>query len=58
MTFNKKTIQKLSINQNNIIRYLTGLSRNSHISNLKKIKIIQFERYVLLHEIGIYQKLI
>ena len=58
MTFNKKTIQKLSINQNNIIRYFTGLSRNSHISNLKKIKIIQFERYVLLHEIGIYQKLI
>ena len=37
MTLNKKTIQMLNINQNNIIRYFTGLSRNSHISNVTKI---------------------
>jgi hypothetical protein len=37
MTLNKKTLQTLNISQNNIIRYFTGLSRNSHITTLTKI---------------------
>ena len=37
MNLNKKTIQTMNLSQNCIIRYFTGLSRNSHISNVLKI---------------------
>ena len=32
MTINKKTLKKLNIAQNDLVRYMTGLSRKSHIS--------------------------
>ncbi len=32
MTIKKKTLKKLNIAQNDLVRYMTGLSRNSHIS--------------------------
>ena len=31
MTINKKTLKSLNIEQNNIFRYITGLSSNSHL---------------------------
>jgi hypothetical protein len=37
MNLNKKTLNTLNIAQNDIVRYITGLSRNSHISNTHKI---------------------
>ena len=37
MTINKKTLKKLNIAQNDLVRYMTGLSRNSHISETLKI---------------------
>jgi hypothetical protein len=37
MNLNKKTLTTLNIAQNEIVRYITGLSRNSHISNTLKI---------------------
>ena len=37
MTINKKTLKSLNIEQNNIFRYITGLSRNSHISDTLRI---------------------
>ena len=37
MNLNKKTIQTMNLSQNCIIRYFTGLSKNSHISNVLKI---------------------
>ncbi len=37
MTINKKTLKTLNIAQNDLIRYMTGLSRNSHIYNTLKI---------------------
>ncbi len=37
MTINKKTLKKLHIAQNDLVRYMTGLSRNSHISATLKI---------------------
>ena len=47
MTINKKTLKSLNISQNDIIRYMTGLSRNSHISStLKILKVFNiFELY-------------
>jgi hypothetical protein len=34
----------MNISQNNLIRYMTGLSRNSHISNTRKIlKILSID---------------
>jgi hypothetical protein len=32
MSVNKKTLNKLNVNQNHIIRYMTGLSKHSRIS--------------------------
>jgi len=41
---NKKKINLMNISQNNLIRYMTGLSRNSHISNTRKIlKILSID---------------
>ena len=37
INLNKKTLNILNIGQNDIVRYITGLSRNSHISNTLKI---------------------
>jgi hypothetical protein len=37
MTIVKKTLKSLNISHNDLIRYMTGLSRNSHISNTLKI---------------------
>ena len=37
MNLNKKTLKTINIGQNDIVRYITGLSRNSHISNTLKI---------------------
>jgi len=37
MTINKKTLKSINIEQNNIFRYITGLSRNSHISDTLRI---------------------
>ncbi len=37
MTINKKTLKHLNIQQNNIVRYMTGLNKNSHISSVLKI---------------------
>ena len=53
MTLNKKTLTTLNISQNNIIRYMTGLSKNSHISTTRKIlKILSIE------DLYFYMKLI
>ena len=53
MTLNKKILSNLNIRQNNIIRYMTGLSKNSHISNTRMIlKILS------INELYIYMKLI
>jgi hypothetical protein len=47
MTINKKTLKSLNIEQNNIFRYMTGLSRNSHISDTLRILRVfnMFELY-------------
>ena len=37
ISINKKTLNKMNVSQNNIIRYITGLSKYSHISNTRKI---------------------
>ncbi len=50
---NKKTQSLLNISQNNLIRFLTGLSRNSHISNTRKIL-----RILSIEELFKYMKLI
>ena len=53
MTINKKTLKKLNIAQNDLVRYMTGLSRNSHISEtLKILKLFN------INELYIYMKLI
>ena len=31
MNLNKKTINTLNLNQNNIVRFMTGLSKHSHV---------------------------
>ena len=53
MNLNKKTLTTLNIAQNEIVRYITGLSRNSHISNtLKILKLFN------IHDLYYYMKLI
>ena len=53
MFVNKKTLKYLNIQQNNIVRYMTGLSKNSHISGVLKIlKLFNIE------ELYYYMKLI
>ena len=53
MNLNKKTLNTLNIAQNDIVRYITGLSRNSHISNtLKILKLFH------IHDLYYYMKLI
>jgi hypothetical protein len=53
MQINKKTLSSMNLSQNSIIRFMTGLSKNSHISNTRKIlKIMNIE------ELYIYMKLI
>jgi hypothetical protein len=37
LNLNKKTLNILNIGQNDIVKYMTGLSRNNHISNTLKI---------------------
>ena len=37
MNLNKKTLKLINIGQNDIVRYITGLSRHSHITNTLKI---------------------
>ncbi len=37
MTIHKKTLKSLNIEENNIFRYITGLSRNSHVSETFRI---------------------
>ena len=37
MHLNKKTINMINLSQNTIMRYMTGLSKNSHISDVLKI---------------------
>ena len=53
LTVNKKTLKNMNISQNNIIRYITGLSRNSHISNTRKIL-----KFLSIDELYSYMKLI
>ena len=48
---NKSTINKMNVNQNNIIRYMTGISK--HISNTRKIL-----RILSINELNDYMKLI
>jgi hypothetical protein len=44
MNLNKKTINTLNLNQNNIVRYMTGLSKYSHVSIvLKALKLFSFQ---------------
>jgi hypothetical protein len=53
ISLNKKTLNSMNISQNNIIRYMTGLSKHSHISNTRKIlKILSID------ELFIYMKLV
>ena len=53
MTVNKKTLKHLNIQQNNIVRYMTGLNKNSHISSVLKIlKLLNIE------DLNFYMKLI
>ena len=53
MNINKKTLKWLNIGQNDIVRYITGLSRNSHISNtLKILKLFD------IYDLYFYMKLI
>ncbi len=49
MTINKKTLKKLNISQNDLVRYMTALSRKSHISEtLKIVKLFNInELYIL-----------
>jgi hypothetical protein len=39
MNINKKTLKSLIVEQNNILRYIRGLSWNTHISD--KLKILR-----------------
>ena len=50
MSINKSTLKNMNIAQNDLIRYMTGLSRNSHISNtLKILKLFNiFELYTYM----------
>jgi hypothetical protein len=50
MNINKRTLKKLNTDQNSLIRYMTGLSRNSHISNsLRILKLFNiFELYTYM----------
>ena len=50
MNINKKTLTTLNIEQNDLIRYMTGLSRHSHISStLKILKLFNiFELYTYM----------
>jgi hypothetical protein len=44
MNLNKKTINTLNLNQNTIVRYMTGLSKHSHVSIvLKALKLFSFQ---------------
>jgi len=52
LTISKKTLKNMNISQNNIIRYMTGLSRNSHISNTRKIL-----KLLSIDELSSYMKL-
>ena len=36
-SLNKTTINRINVCQNNIIRYITGLSKNSHVSNTRNV---------------------
>jgi hypothetical protein len=53
LTVNKSTINKMNVNQNSIIRYMTGLSKKSHISNTRKVL-----RILSINELNDYMKLI
>jgi hypothetical protein len=53
MHLNKKTINMINLSQNTIVRYMTGLSKNSHISDVLKILKIYN-----IHELYLYMKLI
>ena len=53
INLNKKTLNILNIGQNDIVRYITGLSRNSHISStLKILKLFN------INDLYFYMKLI
>jgi hypothetical protein len=43
----------MNVNQNSIIRYMTGLSKKSHISNTRKVL-----RILSINELNDYMKLI
>ena len=53
MTINKTTLNKMNVSQNDIIRYMTGLSRNSHITKIRSIL-----NFLSINELYIYMKLI
>jgi hypothetical protein len=53
MQLNKKTLSSMNFSQNSVIRFMTGLSKNSHISNTRKIL-----RIMNIEELYIYMKLI
>ena len=53
MQINKKTLSSMNLSQNSIIRFMKGLSKNSHISNTRKIL-----RIMNIEELYIYMKLI
>ena len=53
MNLNKKTLKLINIGQNDIVRYITGLSRHSHISNTLKIL-----KLFTINDLYYYMKLI
>ena len=53
MSINKKTLNSMNISQNNIIRYMTELSKHSHISNTRKTL-----RILSIDELFVYMKLV
>jgi hypothetical protein len=53
LSINKKTLNVMNVNQNNIIRFMTGLPKNSHISNTRRIL-----KLLSINELNDYMKLI
>ena len=53
LNINKKTLKSMNVAQNDIVRYMTGLSRNSHISSTLKIL-----RLFNISELYIFMKLV
>ena len=53
MFINSKTIKSLNLIQNSIVRYMTGLAKNSHISD-----ILIFLKLLNINQLNMYMKII